>query len=743
MTMSETLAHRVVISPASALSILFWPCSMAVMTSRSPDTLYRTSPTDTISSSSSDMVERLLSPPRLITIGTSRFSGRGTVSSLVTPHRRHSTTIFSRWSLFPSVLALWTLCFVSPPHVGHWRIRVEGVGYVIGRWNTFGYKSFGGHWGIRAYTYLYKTSFLSTMVIPLDVDEVLLAFTVILVLGLFIPEMEHRWNLPLVPLYIMAGIIIGPYGLDFIDSAPALSFLGELGLFFLVFMAGLDVSKAGKVKWHHVSILSLIFGALCFIAGFSYIWFFSGPLSGGMVDYPATSALLVGVILMSSSVGEIIPMVKAKSSLVDRMGPVIIPGVVVLDGASLVGIAFLTKDPSSPMSMVVFIILVAVFFISTAIIVPRVARWYFSKQTTLSRESDLKFLISVLFVVVAVSELIKLHGIAASFFAGVLISESLPNKREITRLEGIGHTLLIPTFFIVLGIETNIRLIWEALPYFALALGLLATLIISKTVSGVVYAIVTRKSIREGLFTGLLFWPQLSATLAATQVGKEYGIVDEPLFVSVIFRAITTALITPFIVRLIWKEKRIDLGAEDHIILIGAGSIGSFIKEALMEQDVQFVVVESDLDKIRTLRKDWVPCIFGDASKKNILKNAGVDEAAMVVICIGDDKQTEIIAHTVRKLNPRCPIIARVHTDLYAARMEKKGFLIIRPEKVVSDTILQEISDLVERIKASRKEQEETEEKEKEHADTPGGENVEPTQDPPPAEPLEEAAGGT
>ncbi|GEM_PF-930958 len=535
------------------------------------------------------------------------------------------------------------------------------------------------------------------MIIPLGVDEVLLAFTVILILGLFIPEIEHRWNLPLVPLYIMAGIIIGPYGLDIIDSAPALSFLGELGLFFLVFIAGLEFSKAGRVKWHHVPVLVVTFGTICFVSGLVYIWFFSPMLPGGGVSYPIKTALLIGVILVSSSVGEIIPMVKAKSSLVDRMGHVIIPGVVILDGASLVGIAFLTRDTSSPLEMTVFVILVAVFFISTSIIVPRVARWYFSRQVATNRETDLKFLIVILFVVVAVSELIKLHGIAASFFAGILISESLPHNREIHRLEGIGNTLLIPTFFIVLGIETNIHLIWRTLPYFSLALGLLATLVVSKTVSGVVYAKLAGKSAREGLFTGLLFWPQLSATLAATQVGREYGLVDEPLFVSVIFMSLTTALITPFIVRILWKEKKIDLGARDHIVLIGAGSIGSFIKDELMERDLKFVVVEKDLEKIREMRRDWVPCIFGDATRETVLRNAGVDSASLVVICIGDDRQTEIIARKVREMNPDCHIIARVHADIFARRMEREGFRIIRPEKVVSESILEEIEYFVKK----------------------------------------------
>ncbi|MCK4717917.1 MAG: cation:proton antiporter [Thermoplasmata archaeon] len=525
------------------------------------------------------------------------------------------------------------------------------------------------------------------MALPFAVNSALATFAIILVLGLFLPEIAQRWKISTVPFYIIAGMLAGPFGLGLLQEHEALSFIGELGLYFLVFIAGLEVYRSTGAKWKKPVKLAIIFSSVCFFAGFTL---------GQIAGYGLAPSLLIGTILVSSSVGEIIPIVNSSKKLKERAGHVLIPGVVILDTLSLLGIALLIQHDRPPASILLLAISMMAFLVLGVILIPQVARWYFAREEKKAKEGDLKFMIAAMLIIVALSEIIHLHGIVAAFFAGLLIGRSLPHRRELHRIEGIGHALLIPVFFVVLGMETNIRVLWTAHSAIFLALGLLATLFISKLTAGAIYGVsggYRKERVRKGLVTGVIFWPQLSATIAATVVGKEAGLVDEPLFVAVIFMAIVSATITPFIVPLLWKEKLSPLGLREHVVLIGAGAMGSVVLEYLLSSERNFVVIEEDMEKIKGLREEWIPYVFGDGGDQGSLRKANVAEAGLVVLCIGDDKKSEKIVRKIKHLNPECRVIVRVHDPKYV-RLLALVEAVIRPESLVGDEINRQIERL-------------------------------------------------
>lgn len=529
------------------------------------------------------------------------------------------------------------------------------------------------------------------MALSLVIDNVLVAFALILVLGLFLPEVAQKWRISTVPFYIIAGMLIGPYGFGVLQSHPALSFVGELGLYFLIFIAGLEVYRTTGAKWGEPARMSVFFALVCFFAGFVF---------GQLMGFGVLSSLLVGTILVSSSVGEIIPIVNASRSLKEKASHLIIPAVVILDTLSLVGISLLTQYQSSPISLLVMASSIVLFFLVGVVLIPRAARWYFSRgDKKKADEGDLKFIIAALFVVVAVSEIIHLHGILAAFLAGLLIGRSVPHRKEFHRLEGIGYALLIPVFFVVLGMETNIRVLWTGGAAAAVAVGLLFTLFTSKLAAGVMFGAAggfrgsSRERIKKGALTGVIFWPQLSATIAATVVGREFGLVDESLFVAVIIMAIVSATLTPFLIPHLWKEKITPLGLKNHIVLIGAGAMGSMVLEYLLDGDKDFVVVETDMERVRWLREEWIPYIFGPGEDAQVLHNANVDNAGLVVVCIGDDKKSERIVRLVKRINPRCRVIVRVHDASYV-KLLAVAESVIRPESLMGDEMNRQIERL-------------------------------------------------
>ncbi|MDG6219963.1 MAG: cation:proton antiporter [Candidatus Thermoplasmatota archaeon] len=534
-------------------------------------------------------------------------------------------------------------------------------------------------------------------------DNVLLSFAFILVLGLFLPELSARWKVATVPFYIIAGIIIGPIGLGFVQPHESLKFIGDMGLYFLVFIAGLEVYRSSVTKWREPIKLVIIFGVLAFAAGyiFGILMGVGDPTQPGAHPNVIYAPILIGIILISSSVGEIIPIINASRVLKERAGHVIIPGVVILDAFSLVGIAFLAHQADSAngaTDFFIFVLLISIFFSVAIIAIPRIGRWFLNWEKKRAKEGDLKFMMAVLFVVVAISELIHLHGIVAAFFVGILLGKTLPNKKEFHRIEGIGHSLLIPVFFIVIGLNTDITVLWRDNSNLLLPIGLIVTLMSAKLLSGIIYGRFSENrsdGIKKHLATGVIFFPQLDATIAATVIGQQVGIVNDELFVSVIIMALITATATPFFIPLLWRDKDAPLGAKNHVVLIGLGTMGEEALNNLLDGERDFVVVESNMDKIKRLKEEWVPYVYGSGTDYKILRRAGMESAGLVIISPSNDKDVETMVGHIKKMNQSCRIIARIDTNEGEKAMRGQVDSIIRPAEIFGSVLKGEMDRLL------------------------------------------------
>jgi len=140
----------------------------------------------------------------------------------------------------------------------------------------------------------------------------IIPFFLVLLAGLVFSEIFARLHLPFVVALIVAGILIGPFGLEWFTPDDTFEFLGQIGLIFLMFMAGLEIRfstfrKLGK----GVPVLSLLNGLVPFAVGIGIALYFG---------YNWTAALLLGIIFISSSIAVIIPSLQANNLFQSRLG---------------------------------------------------------------------------------------------------------------------------------------------------------------------------------------------------------------------------------------------------------------------------------------------------------------------------------------------------------------------------------------------------------------------------------------
>lgn len=378
-------------------------------------------------------------------------------------------------------------------------------------------------------------------------------FFLILVAAVFFSEVFRRLHLPWVIALILAGIVIGPYGVEAVELNPTIEFLGQVGLVFLMFMAGLESRiPVGDGSRPRIIILGIINSMIPLAVGVGLTWW---------LGYSWSTAALVGITFVSSSVAVIIPTLEANNLLSSSLGRLIVPTTVMQDVLSLVLLSLLlhTLDPVTPIPLPIFYVLLFLLLVTLRWLVPRIEwlfrRWYDGENDTFQQE--LRVVLTILLGTVIVFEVVGLHPIIAGFFAGLILSDTVKSDQFKDKLRAISYGVFIPLFFVVIGMRTDISVFQEAGPaVFATIAVIVGGSVLAKFISGWFGAHLIRRSSAEAGFIGAATIPQLSTTLAVVTSGMQLGILPPVLATSLIILSIVTTVISPIMLNAVARHMR-------------------------------------------------------------------------------------------------------------------------------------------------------------------------------------------
>lgn len=379
----------------------------------------------------------------------------------------------------------------------------------------------------------------------------LLPFFLVLFAGIFFSELFNRLHLPWVIALIIAGMVIGPYGLDVFTPNDTIQFLSEIGLVFLMFMAGLETRlssfRKSKVK---ISAIAFINGAVPFVAGFGI---------GQLFEYGMQTSLLLGIIFVSSSLAVVIPSLEAKQMLHTSFGQVVVGTTILQDVASLVllSIFFQSVDPVTAIPLPLFYVLLFGFLVALRFLIPKIHNVFVQK--TGKREDifqqELRSIFAILIGTVIVFELLGLHPIIAGFFAGFVLSDTVNSDILKGKLRAISYGLFIPTFFVVVGANTDLSVFANLATAGALTLAVVGGSVISKYVSGAVSARMFGYTKQESRILGISSIPQLSTTLAVVFSAQQLGLISPEVSTAMVILSIVTTFVSPGLLRLLSKPQ--------------------------------------------------------------------------------------------------------------------------------------------------------------------------------------------
>ena len=277
-----------------------------------------------------------------------------------------------------------------------------------------------------------------------------LIFFVVLLIILFAPIIMGKLRIPHIIGMVLAGVLIGPYGLNILERDSSFELFGKVGLLYIMFLVGLEMDMESVKK---NSRRFLFFGVMtCFIPLIlTYV------MSRWLLDYSHTASFLLGCIMASNTL--------IAYPIISRYGLQRDSSVMLSVGSSMLSL-FLALMMLAALSAAynentgigfwLFFLLKFVVFCSLLIwAIPKLSRYFLRRYS--DAVMQFIFVLSVMFLSASLSEFIGVEGIVGAFLAGLILNRYIPHVSPLmNRIEFIGNAIFIPYFLIGVGMLINV-----------------------------------------------------------------------------------------------------------------------------------------------------------------------------------------------------------------------------------------------------------------------------------------------
>lgn len=281
-----------------------------------------------------------------------------------------------------------------------------------------------------------------------------LTFFVVLLIILLAPIIMGKLRIPHIIGMVLAGVVVGKYGLNILVRDNSFELFGRVGLYYIMFLAALEMDMESIRKNRN---RLLIFALLTFIVPLLLTYFMGIHL----LNYGITASLLLGCIMASNTL--------VAYPIVSRYGLQRKPSVTLSVGSSIISLIFSlimlaaivasNKGEGSIGFWLFFVSKFVIYCAAAIFLLPRLTRWFLRRYS--DAVMQFIFVLASLFLCAALSAAIGLEGIFGAFLSGLILNRYIPSVSPLkNRLEFIGNAVFIPYFLIGVGMLINVRLLF-------------------------------------------------------------------------------------------------------------------------------------------------------------------------------------------------------------------------------------------------------------------------------------------
>ena len=533
---------------------------------------------------------------------------------------------------------------------------------------------------------------------------------VILLAAVAVVPLFRRLHASAVLGYLVAGGLIGPFGLGLIREVGGVGVLARFGVVFLLFSIGLSLSIERLT-----TLRRYVFGlgvAQVLVTGL-VIW---GLLRLLGLESPA--ALVLGGGLALSSTAVVLQVLIERRELATPQGRVAFAVLLLQDLAvvPLLTLVPLLEEPGIPVLPALGLaFLKGAAALVLILAVGRLLLRPWLRAVTRGGNPEL-FTGIVLLLVLGIGWLTEQVGLSmalGAFLAGVLIAETEYRPQvegDIQPFRGI----LLALFFMTVGMSVDVALLWQQAP---LLLALLAGLLLLK--AGLLLGLA--RAFRLGRVTaaavGLMLAQGGEFGFVLFALARQAGVLPDQVAQMAVLVVGLSMAVTPFLLAASRRvARRLERSAphdtlagdagevRDHVLIAGYGRVGQTLALLLGSRGTSFIALDLDPERVAEARGHNLPVYYGDASRADVLKAAGVDRAQAVVITVDEPASAGRTVAVVRRLAPELPILARARDLVQCEELARAGATAVVPEVVEGS--LQLVAALLRQLGASSEETE-------------------------------------
>ena len=566
-------------------------------------------------------------------------------------------------------------------------------------------------------------------------DPLFINLAQIIIVAIITYALLKKLKQPSLFAYIIAGILIGPlvigrmdlsflnlpFHVGITEISAEVKLLSELGIAFLLFSIGIETSVHKLLKIGKPILIGTVLQVLGIIGITFALTTFTGLLN-------FEQGLFVGTILAFSSTTIVIKILSDKNETNTLTGRIMIAILLVQDFLVIIFVPLLAEisllaDPFFIPSIIgksILLILAGIF--ANKIVFPSLFR-------IAEKEPELFFLasISTAFMFIIVSELLGIPASIGAFIGGLALS-TLPYNEEIFSQIRAVRDLFITIFFVSLGAELSFS--FGSLPVLLMAI-IFAMIFLIKPIIIFLITLISGYGSKTGVKVGISLGQAsefgfILAAIGATAIGASGAPIIGPDLFSFLITAIAISMIvTPYLTtNSSWFAQKIydqveklppyfrkryftrklkelqqipsKKSLEDHIIIVGGGTVGRGLAKAL-HKNHQVIVIDHDPEVVRQGKKDGLPYAYGTGEHDGVWEKIDLKDAKLLVITMLNHDEAMMAIHKVKSICPTIKVFATAHYYYQTLNYYKAGVdFVAMPSIIGANMFLQNISQFLE-----------------------------------------------
>ncbi|NQV08325.1 cation:proton antiporter [Candidatus Woesearchaeota archaeon] len=475
---------------------------------------------------------------------------------------------------------------------------------------------------------------------------------------------------PVIPAYILTGLLIGPFGIGLVTDIETIKTLSEIGIAFLLFVVGLELDFR---KLRNIGMIASVGGTIK-----TAILFVLGLIIAGFLGFTQREGIYIGLIIAFSSTMVVIKILSDKRELDTLHGRIIIGILLMEDILAILALSSLSTLGTTPI-LLIFAILKGLSIFVFAILA---SRYFFPSVFKIAAKSqEMLFLmaITVCFFFALLSSYLGFSIIIGAFVAGVALGNLPYNLEIVGRIKPL-RDFFATIFFVSLGMELAVNNMNGLVAPLLIMTGII---VILKPIIVMSLGRLFRYTKRTSFLTAISLAQISEFSLIIVAQGLALGHISQDIFSLTVLLAIITISITSYFIKFdnqIYKFLSKPLGifepkkskkeleylpqTEYDVILVGYDRIGYSISKTLKKIGKQMMVVDFNPDLIRKLIKEKIPCLYGDIGDIDIIERLDFRKVDIVISTVPNEEENILLIKKLKEVNHKASIfVTAYHVD--------------------------------------------------------------------------------